>query len=66
LQQRNDAAHTEGPGLGWRINKLLQLDAMNLVILVIAVYIIWSVISALIDNPARYLRGGAIVGGHAL
>lgn len=50
MQQRNDA-----PSLGWRINKLLQLDAMNLVILVIAVYIIWSVISALIDNPARYL-----------
>lgn len=50
MQQRN-----ESPGLAWRLHRLLQIDAMNLVIVVIGVYIIWSLISAWIDNPARYL-----------
>ena len=33
----------------------MQIDAMNLVILIIGVYIVWSAISSLIDNPARNL-----------
>ena len=50
MQQRSSA-----PSLAWRLNKLLQIDAMNLVILFVTVYIVWSLISGLIDNPARYL-----------
>ncbi|MDA0240695.1 MAG: ABC transporter permease [Proteobacteria bacterium] len=46
---------SKGPSLAWRFQRLLQIDAMNLVILIIGVYIVWSIISALIDNPARYL-----------
>ncbi len=48
-------SRNEGPSLGWRLHKLLQIDAMNLVILVIGVYVIWSLTSAWIDNPGRYL-----------
>lgn len=43
------------PSLAWRLNKLLQINAMNLVILIVGVYFIWSITSSLIDNPARYL-----------
>jgi taurine transport system permease protein len=50
LQQKSD-----GPTLGWRLHKLLQIDAMNLVILVIGVYIVWSLISGSIEKPERYL-----------
>jgi len=50
LQSKN-----KGPGLAWRFHKLMQINAMNLVVLTIAVYIIWSLTSALIERPDRYL-----------
>ena len=46
---------SKGPSLAWRLNNLLQINAMNLVILIVGVYIIWTIISSLIDNHARYL-----------
>ena len=46
---------SEAPSLAWRIQRLLQIDALNLVILIVAVYVLWSLTSALIANPARYL-----------
>ncbi len=46
---------TNAPSLAWRLNKLLQIDAMNLVILIIFVFAMWSAISQTIANPARYL-----------
>jgi taurine transport system permease protein len=50
LRTRSDA-----PSLAWRLNKLLRIDAMNLVILIIFVFLAWSLISHLIANPDRYL-----------
>jgi len=50
LQQKSKT-----PSLAWRLNKLLQINAMNLVILIVGVYFIWSITSSLIANPARYL-----------
>jgi ABC-type nitrate/sulfonate/bicarbonate transport system permease component len=41
--------------LSWSFQQLMKMDAMNIVILVISVLIIWSIISNNIDNPARYL-----------
>ena len=41
--------------LMWKLKKFLELDAMSLVILIIGVYIGWSLISQFIPNPARYL-----------
>ena len=42
---------SEAPSLAWRIQRLLQIDALNLVILIVAVYVLWSLTSALIANP---------------
>jgi NitT/TauT family transport system permease protein/taurine transport system permease protein len=46
---------SDAPSLAWRLNRLLQIDAMNLVILIIFVFVIWSLISHSIANPDRYL-----------
>ena len=46
---------SDAPSLAWRLNKLLQIDAMNLVILIIFVFVVWSLISQSIANPERYL-----------
>ncbi len=45
----------KGPSLAWRFHKLMQINAMNLVLLGIGVYIVWSLTSSLIDRPDRYL-----------
>ena len=44
----------------WR--QIIRIDAMNLVILVAVVLVIWTVVSATIANPARYLPSPLVVG----
>jgi len=62
LQQRSSTAAVTSSGgitawdkFKWQFNQLMKIDAMNLVILVIFVLVVWSIISQSIPNPARYL-----------
>lgn len=43
-------------------HQIMRIDAMNLVILLTVVLLIWSLISATIANPARYLPSPLVVG----